>query len=86
VVPVVVAGAILWNFGAVFQYGTEMIPRNRPVSIGTLAYNNVWDIPRRILKHLRGGRGGAAIWPLNSVSANAGSVVVRTNFGRLPCP
>jgi hypothetical protein len=86
VVPVVVAGAILWNFGAVFQYGTEMIPRNRPVSIGTLAYNNVWEIPRRILKHLRGGRGGAAIWPLNSVSANAGSVVVRTNFGRLPCP
>jgi hypothetical protein len=50
----IVALAIAWNFGAVFQYGTGMIPRNRPVPITTLARNTTVEIPQLLWQRLTG--------------------------------
>jgi len=43
-----VAVLVLWNFGLAVQYGTGMIPRDEPVSMRTIAYNQVVEVPRRI--------------------------------------
>lgn len=46
---VAVAVLVLWNFGLAVQYGTGMIPRDEPVSMRTIAYNQVGEVPGRIL-------------------------------------
>lgn len=43
---IVIVLLIFWNFGLIAQYGSGMIPRQRGVSMGMLAYNNAVEIPR----------------------------------------
>ena len=39
---------IVWNMGLAVQYGTGLIPRDEAVTMRTIAYNQVFEVPRRI--------------------------------------
>lgn len=41
---------IFWNFGLLVQYGLPMIPRQAPVSLSTIARNNLVELPRLVLR------------------------------------
>jgi hypothetical protein len=43
-----------WNFGLVVQYATRMIPRQAPVTIVTLARNNLFEVPRLLVGGSKG--------------------------------
>ncbi|MBI4450651.1 glycosyltransferase family 39 protein [Candidatus Woesearchaeota archaeon] len=49
-----------WNFGLMAQYGLGMIPAEAPVSISTIAYNNIAVIPGKIAEILSKL---ASFWP-----------------------
>jgi hypothetical protein len=38
---------ILWNFGLALQYGTGIIPRDKPVAMRTIVVNQFTEVPRR---------------------------------------
>ena len=42
--------AIAWNFGLAVQYGTGMIPRDAPVSLRTIARNQLVQVPGRAVR------------------------------------
>ena len=39
---------ILWNFGLAVQYSTGLIPRDAPVRMTRVAYNQIFEVPPRI--------------------------------------
>lgn len=53
VVPAALAGLALWNFGFVFQWGTNIIPNRGPVSFREVAINQVTVVPARITGFVR---------------------------------
>ncbi len=46
--PAVVAIAIVWNAGFMFQWGTNIVPNRGPVDFGEVARNQVTVVPRGI--------------------------------------
>ncbi len=42
-----VAVLIAWNFGLALQYGTGIIPRDKPVAMSTIVANQFTEVPRR---------------------------------------
>jgi len=42
-----VAALIVWNFGLALQYGTGIIPRDKPVAMRTIVVNQFTEVPRR---------------------------------------
>jgi hypothetical protein len=69
-VAAIVCMAVLWNCGLVVQYATRAIPRQAPVTIITLARNNVIEVPRLIVKTLRGTKNGVGPQPAGAQPAN----------------
>jgi hypothetical protein len=43
-----IAFLALWNFGLIFQWGTQLIPSRGPISWSTAARNQYAVVPRRI--------------------------------------
>lgn len=43
-----IALLVLWNFGFMFQWGTQMIPARGPISWNEMAHNQLTVVPRRI--------------------------------------
>lgn len=48
-VPAFAALSLLWNWGLILQYGLGLIPRQEPVWLSTLAWNNLVELPRLLL-------------------------------------
>lgn len=46
--PAVVAIAIVWNVGFMFQWGTNIVPNRGPVDFGQVALDQVTVVPRRM--------------------------------------
>lgn len=53
VVPVILAGLIVWNLGFMFQWGTNIIPNRGPVSFREVAVNQVTLVPAQLTGFLR---------------------------------
>lgn len=53
VVPVVLAGLIVWNLGFMFQWGTNIIPNRGPVSFRDVAVNQVTVVPAELTGFVR---------------------------------
>jgi len=51
--PVVLGFLIVWNVGFMFQWGTDIIPNRGPVSVMTVAHNQVAVVPERIARFVR---------------------------------
>jgi hypothetical protein len=45
---------VVWNFGLIFQWGTQLIPARGPISWRTAAHNQYAVVPRRIAGSLEG--------------------------------
>ena len=43
-----IAALIVWNMGLAVQYSTGLIPRDEPVTMRTIAYNQVFEVPPRL--------------------------------------
>jgi hypothetical protein len=43
------AALVAWNMGLLYQYATEMVPRETPVPWSRVIRQNVIDVPRRLL-------------------------------------
>lgn len=41
---------ILWNFGLAVQYSIGLIPRDAPVSMSQVAYNQIFEVPPRVAR------------------------------------
>ncbi len=41
---------VLWNFGLAIQYSVGLIPRDAPVRMSQIAYNQVFEVPPRVAK------------------------------------
>ena len=48
VAPAVVALAVVWNVGFMFQWGTNIVPNRGPVDFGEVARNQVTVVPQRM--------------------------------------
>ena len=55
VARVTVIAAVFWNVGLMAQFGFGLIPRQKPVPISTLAYNNAVRLPAMAWARLTGG-------------------------------
>jgi hypothetical protein len=51
--PVLLGLLTMWNVGLVFQWGTNIIPNRGPVSMSTVARNQVTVVPVRIAGFVR---------------------------------
>jgi hypothetical protein len=48
VAPVLLALAVAWNVGFMYQWGANIVPNRGPVSLATVAVNQVTVVPRRL--------------------------------------
>jgi hypothetical protein len=51
--PLALGVLVLWNVGFIFQWGTNIIPNRGPVSVMTVAHNQVSVVPARLAGFVR---------------------------------